>query len=876
MKNTIFILLVIGMNIISFAQQSNTKQLKEWKIQNSSIVGQNGKEISNDHYNDKTWIETNVPSTVFNSLVKNGTYKDIYKGKNLEKIDTKPFLTSWWYRTSFNIDDLDQIYSLSFKGINYSADIWLNGKRIGNRESIQSAYKIFNLDITDHVVEGKNILAVEIFPPGKTDLTIGFVDWNPPAPDKNMGIWRGVTLKKTKEVSLNNVFIRSKIDLETLQKADLIITTDLVNHSPKKISTIVNINIGEDIKISKEFSLNPNESKSIQFLSDEFSQLQLQNPKLWWTNNLGEPNLYDLNISATVGKTISDNEHIRFGIRDISEYTNQEGHKGYKLNGKKILIKGAGWVDDLLLGDTPEKVEAQLQYVKHMNMNTIRLEGFWGNDKTIYEKADELGILVMIGWSCHWEWEGYCNREELTKYMSITEPEDMQLHAEGYRDQVIWLRNHPSVFLWSYGSDKLPVPELERKLNNYLKEFDNTRPIVASCKYKDFDLKYNEKGEVIEGYINDSEVSGPTRVKMLGPYAYISPNYWYIDSIAGGAFGFNTETGPGPQVPPLESLKKMIPKDKLWPINDVWNFHNGRNEFQTLNRYIKAFNGRYGANNNVEDFAFKSQISNYEAIRAMFEAFAVNKYKATGVIQWMLNSAWPETFWQLYDWYMMPNGAFYGTKKACQPLSLIYNYGDNAIYINNEYNDQYSNLKAEISILNINSDILLKKEIPITIEERKSKKLFTIPELKGLSKTYFLSMKLIDKQGNKISSNFYWLSTKEDVLDFKNSTWFMTPIAEYADFTALNTMPKATVKVTHKVTDKSITVNIKNTSNKLAFFIDLQVKGSKSGESILPIFWDDNYLSLLPGEERQIKATFTINKKTDGDPVFTYKGFNLN
>ena len=142
MKNTIFTLLVIGMNIISYAQQSNTKQLKEWKIQNSSIVGQNGKEISNNHYNDKTWIETNVPSTVFNSLVKNGTYKDIYKGKNLEKIDTKPFLTSWWYRTSFNIDDLDQIYSLSFKGINYSADIWLNGKRIGNRESIQSAYKI--------------------------------------------------------------------------------------------------------------------------------------------------------------------------------------------------------------------------------------------------------------------------------------------------------------------------------------------------------------------------------------------------------------------------------------------------------------------------------------------------------------------------------------------------------------------------------------------------------------------------------------------------------------------------------------------------------------------------------------------------------------
>ena len=876
MRKLWLLLVFVSFYSTSFSQENNKIPLKEWKIQNSSIVGTNGNEISGHMYNDKTWIKTIVPSTVFNSLVKNGIHKDIYKGKNLEKIDTKPFLTPWWYRTNFNIDDPDKVYSLTFNGINYSADIWLNGKRIANKQNIQSAFKIFTLDVTNAILKGKNVLAVEIFPPEKTDLTIGFVDWNPQAPDKNMGIWRGVTLEKTKEVSLKNIFVKSKLDLETLQDANLIITAELVNHSSKKTSTTIDLSIDEDISISKVISLNPNESKMIQFSSNDFSQLHIQNPKLWWTNNLGEPNLYDLNISATVANTISDKEHVRFGIRDISEYTTQEGHKGYKLNGKKILIKGAGWVDDLLLGDTPEKVEAQMQYVKHMNLNTIRLEGFWGNDQTLYEKADELGILIMIGWSCQWEWEGYCNREELTKYMSITEPEDMQLHADGYRDQVIWLRNHPSVFLWTYGSDKLPVPELEQKLNDYVKEYDNTRPIVASCKYKDFDLEYNNNGDIIGGYINESEISGPTGVKMLGPYAYITPNYWYVDSIAGGAFGFNTETGPGPQIPPLESLKKMIPKDKLWPINDVWNYHNGRNEFQTLDRYVKAFNGRYGESDNVESFAFISQVSNYEAIRAMFEAFAVNKYKATGVIDWMLNSAWPETFWQLYDWYLMPNGAFYGTKKACQPLGLIYNYGDRSIYINNEYNEYYSNLKAEISIYNINSTELLKKEIPISVKERESKKIFDILEIKGLSKTYFLSMKLIDEKGNEISNNFYWLSTKEDVLDFKNSTWFMTPISDYADFKALNNMPKSTVDVSHRFTDNSITVNIKNSSDKIAFFIDLQLKGSKSGKSILPIFWDDNYISLLPGEEREIKASFNLNKKEDGKPVFTYKGFNLN
>ena len=852
-----------------------------WQINSSEKVKENGFEISKSDYDTKKWYNASVPTTVLNALVENKVYENIFLGDNLQKIPTSQFNKSWWFRTEYNIDDLENNdhYLLKFEGINYRANIWLNGKQIGKSDSIESAFRVYDFDISDIVKKGKNVLAVEVFPPEKTDLTIGFVDWNPPAPDKNMGIWRQVKLIKTKEVALKNIHVLNELNVKTLDYAELQVKAELENYSDTKKHVDVNLYIGDDISIVESYELEPKQKKTIVFSADKYEQLKIKNPQIWWPNNLGEPNLYNLNIDVKIDNKISDKKHVRFGIREISEYLTDDGYKAYKINGKNILIKGAGWVDDILLSDSPEKVEAQMQYVKSMNLNTIRLEGFWGNDETIFNKADELGILVMLGWSCHWEWEGYCNREELLKYMSITSEKDIQLQADGYRDQVIMLRNHPSVFLWTFGSDKLPVPELEQKLNEYIKQYDDTRPILASCKYRDFDLEYDENGEIVSGYINNSTISGATGVKMRGPYAYVSPNYWYLDTNGGGAFGFNTETGPGPQVPPLESIKKMIPADKLWPTNKIWDYHSGRNEFKTLERYNKAFYARYGDCDNVEDYAFKSQISNYEAIRAMFEAFEVNKYKATGVIQWMLNSAWPEMFWQLYDWYLMPNGAFYGTKTACQPLSLIYNYKDESIYLNNEYNDDYRKLKAQIKVLDLNSKIIEEKSLTLDIDQLQAKKIYEIDKDIKKTSVYFIDLRLTDINEKEISRNFYWLSTKKDVLDFENSEWFMTPFKQYADFTALNSMPKAKIDVEYNFVEKEnkteVIIDISNNSHFIAFFINFEILGSKTGTSILPVFFDDNYISLLPGESRQIRANFKTDTEKYGKAELTYKGFNL-
>ncbi len=834
---------------------------KDWTIFSSTDTEMNGAEISSSSFNTDNGYKTDVPSTVLAALVRNEVYKDIFLGDNFDKIPKEQFKVPWWYRKNFIVNDLSagEQYNLVFEGINYRTNVWLNGQLVASADSVEQPFRMYDFPVTKLVKPGENVLAVEVIPPKDDDLTIGWVDWNPWPADNNMGIWRPVKLIRTGTVGIKNVFVEPHLNTDNLQEATLTLSADLVNKSNMEVSGTVTCNIGE-INISQTYSLQPNEKKKMIFNPESYPELTISNPRIWWPNNLGEPELYTMEMSAMVNGQPSDHQETRFGIRDVKDYINEQGHRGYMINGKKVLIKGAGWVDDVLLDDPDEKVEAQIKYVKHMNLNTIRLEGFWGKNEKIYDYADENGILIMIGWSCQWEWEGYCNRPE-DEYMAIRTPEEIDLHSRAYLDQVRWLRNHPSIFVWVYGSDKVLVSDLENKMNEILSTEDPTRPVLTSC------------GSV------SSEVSGPSGVKMNGPYAYVTPNYWSIDDERGGAFGFNTETGPGLQPPPYESIIKMIPEENLWPLDHIWDYHTGRNEYASFENWIKPFKKRYGESTNVEDFTFKAQMSNYEAIRPMFESFEVNKHNATGLIQWMLNSSQPGMLWQLYDWYLRPTGAFYGTRKACQPLNIVYNYKDKNIYLTNSYNEPKENLVAEVRILDINSKAIFNKSLEVGIGENMSKLILEIPELQITSNTYFIDLKLTGADGSNVANNFYWLSTKEDVLDFENSEWFITRNTSYADLKGIESMPKTRIEVTHEFSDlgekQQVNVTIKNPSDKLAFFIELVVKGEKSTETILPIFWDDNYISVLPGEEKEISGYFYNKALKNDTPSFSFDGWNV-
>ncbi len=826
----------------------------DWQIVSSDSVPYSGEEIASSKINAGGWFGAHVPSTVLGALVAGGKFENSYYGKNLENVPPAMFQKSWWYRAVFDLPELQRLSRniLRFSGINYRADVWLNGKKIAGRDSVYGAFRVFEFNISHLVREKNNVLAVQVFPPQPGDFTIGFVDWNPAPPDKNMGLWRKVEIVRSGGVRLKDPFVRAELN-ESFDQADLIIMVRAQNLTSAKLSGVLTGRI-EDIQFKKTVELLPGSDKLIKLTAKDFPQLSIKHPRLWWPHTMGKPELYSLDLRFEINGNIFDQQQVTFGIRKVEDYFTEEGYRGYKINGQKVLIQGGGWTDDLMLADSPKKIRAQLQYVKHMNLNTIRLEGFWGKDQTIYNMCDSLGVLIMAGWSCQWEWESYLGKA-CDRFGGVKSKADMALVSAYWRDQLTMFRNHPSIFVWLGGSDMLPRPELEKMYLQILEEIDGTRPYLGAAAHA------------------VSEVSGPTGVKMNGPYDYVPPKYWYEDTMYGGAYGFNTETGPGPQPPPLSSIKKMIPESHLWPIDDMWEYHCGRNKFNTLKRYLMALVNRYGQPSDLVDFDKKAQIMNYEAMRPMFESFAVNKFKATGVIQWMLNSAWPEMYWQLYDYYLMPNGAFYGAKKACAPKQLIYNYKDHSVYLNNNQLSPQNGLKAKIRVFDMDSKMVLKNEIETSISGNSVKKIYSLQPQDINLPLYFLDLRLSNQEGREIASNFYWLSQKEDVLDYPGSTWFVTPVKQYADFKALSRLPWATIQAKFELSEnhgsRQMTVHLNNPTEHLAFFIQLEIQ-NKQGEPILPVFWEDNYISLLPGESRTVRADF----QTIEQPRLIITGWN--
>jgi exo-1,4-beta-D-glucosaminidase len=364
-----------------------------------------------------------------------------------------------------------------------------------------------------------------------------------------------------------------------------------------------------------------------------------------------------------------------------------------------------------------------------------------------------------------------------------------------------------------------------------------------------------------------------------GPYNYVAPNYWLLDSKRGGAWGFNTETSPGPTIPPIETLRNFLPEDKLWPINEYWTVHSdGSAERHELQVHSDALNARYGPSAGVEDFAEKSQVMNYEGERAMYEAYSRNKYVATGILHHDLNNPWPSLVFHLYDSYLRPGGGYFGAKKGCEPVHIQYSYDDQSIVVVNSTYKEIKNLKAKVEVYNLDLTQKFVKEATVDVPEDGVTKVVTIPELPGLSFTYFVRLTLHDSGGHAMSSNFYWLSTKHDVLDWEHSR-SGTPTLFYSDLMGLKTLPAAELKGKSRTKQQGeynlTTVRLENPTNHLAFFVHLRInKGSRGGE-VLPIVWEDNYFSLMPGERKEATASYRRADLQGATPVVQVDGWNV-
>lgn len=838
-----------------------------WQIQSSTKVGEDGGVISTAGYQPSGWYSTTMPTTVLAALVAAKVYPDPNYGMNLRSIPGtsypiggnfsqdpmppgSPFRAGWWYRTQFTIPAGargKQLW-LRFNGINNSANIWLNGHQVADTHRVTGMYRTYELNVTADAAPGAvNTLAVEVFAPTPNDLSITFVDWNPLPPDKDMGIFRNVYLSSSGPVVLRDPQVVTKFDLPSLDVAHLTVAADVQNATDHAVNGTLKGTIG-GIAFSKSVMLAAHERRSVTFMPASYPQLNVSRPRLWWPWQYGAQNLYRMRLEFDAGGQVSDVANVNFGIREITSELDAENHRVFSINGKRILIRGGGWSPDMMLRPLPEKVETEIRYACDMNLNTIRLEGKLMNDR-FYNLCDHYGVLVIAGWCC-------CSRWERWKQWT---PQNYETAGESLRSQVRLLRNHPCVMAFLYGSDNAPPAQAEAVYLKVFKEEHWPNPVVASAASR------------------KTVGAGWTGVKMTGPYQYVAPSYWYEDHERGGAYGFNTETSPGPAIPVLASLKEFLPANHLWPVDNVWNDHAGGGAFKNLDYYDQALNERYGKANSISDYVEKAQVMDYEGERAMFEAYGRNKYTSTGVIQWMLNNAWPSMIWHLFDYYLRPGGGYFGAKKACEPLHIQYSYDNQSIVVVNSTLKTYPDVTASAAVYDLNLKQRFSKEVKLDIPADSSNVAFALPVLSKLSKTYFVRLALKNKEGEIVSRNFYWLSTKPDVSNWSASTWYYTPLAGYAHLAGLEKLPKVTLRASLQKQNAGDTaqdvVTVENPTSHLAFFIHLTVL--KGDEGVHPVFWQDNDFELMPGEKREIGATYSQSELGGAGPAIRVTGWNV-
>ncbi|HKD90442.1 MAG TPA: glycoside hydrolase family 2 TIM barrel-domain containing protein [Terriglobales bacterium] len=888
-----------------------------WEIQSScKLAAATGEQISSRRYQPKGWIKATVPSTVLAAQLANRLVSDPFYGMNLRKIpgadypvgknfsnlamrDNSPYHCSWWYRTEFEIppsfhdadtsrlpgpDKLREAdwararhIALHFDGINYRANVWLNGKQIANSNDVAGTWRVFEFDVTDDLRNGGNVLAVEVLAPTENDLALTWVDWAPEPPDKDVGLWRPVYLTAGGSVTIRNPYVKTDVEPD-LSMAHLSVMAELTNTTDQNVGGEVAVHLSADRGISQPVLLGPHETKTVKFPASQYPELNVQNPALWWPAEMGNPEIQHLGLSFTVNGEASESRSLTFGIRQVtSDLVN--GQRLFRINGKPLLIRGGGWAPDLLLREDHKRLEDQFRMARDMGLNTIRLEGKLESDE-FFDLADRYGILVMPGWCCCDAWEKWGNWTDDT----------FKVATASLADQIRRLRQHPSVFVWLNGSDNPPPPNVEQMYLDVLQKYDWSNPVVSSATSR------------------TTEVSGPSGVKMNGPYDYVPPDYWLDDAEHGGAFGFATEISPGPAIPPIESVERFVPRDHLWPAkgDEVWNYHSGGGQFANLNIYTNALDQRYGPSSSLRDFERKSQAAAYEGERAMFEGYARNKYTleaanerasaelhgetsapqpkpwpATGVIQWMLNNAWPSMIWHLYDCYLVPGGGYYGTKEATKPLHVQYSYDDHSVVVISgpAVQGQAVSVSAETFTLEAVRKSSVEKSLQVGSDAVTPTGITIAIDQAGPEKTYFLRLQMKDGAGKLIDENLYWLSTQPDALDDGHATWYYTPQSQYADFTGLNALPAvkptASYSMEHHGTNETARVRLRNPSKNLAFMVHLRVSRGSHGSDVTPVFWDDNYVSLFPGEERTITGSFVAHDLDGAQPVIEIDGWNV-
>ena len=862
---------------------------ENWKLTSAKDLQSGGAAISLPDYKDTGWYAIHrMPATVLETLEEDGVYPNLYFGKNLlESVPQELYKQDWWYRTTFKAPDGHAVYLLDFPGINYRAEIWLNGQMVADNKRVVGMYSAHELNVTQWIKRGElNTLAVKVTPEqalqdvNGVELADSWFDWinwkylgyqGPRknsengisfVADRNAGIWKPVYLRVSGDVTLDHALVNSDLPLPKTTTARLTVFSDLRNFSNRQVSGILRGTISRagkpTIRFEQSVSLSPDEERQVSFAPDKYPELVVQNPDLWWPYTMGTPNLYDLRLEFLENHELTDVTQIRFGIRTITQHRDQDeqfpglgkgGNFYLQVNGRDFLVRGAVYTPDLLYRYDPDREAAVLRYVKDLGLNMLRWESKISSEH-IVELADEQGIPLMFGWMCCNQWEKWGQWDE----------EDHRVAAESLQSQILMLRPHASVWIWANGSDGLPPKSVLSVYHGILSDLHWQNATVDTVS----SFAKNDRGERLWDGIH-----------MAGPYSWRPPTYWFSGQYEASR-GSCAEQGDNEHIPPFESLKKFIPSDKLWPINETWYFHSGSNPGNsTLSNIQRAVDRRYGPSNSAEEFARKAQLAHYEGTRAQFEAFAANgwaNHKMT--IYWMLNSHWPSFFGNIFDYYLRPGGAYYGAKKGLRPLSVVfdsYATGDHSqakVTVVNQMPTGQQGLRVRVRIYDIQGQVLDDRDAAnIKLASGGAFQAMTLPRFPNSSPVYFVRCQLFDNSGKVLAENIYWQSQKDDDLgDRKNDGAFALQQASWADMTALNSMPQVPLELSATQTSAGganrVAIRLHNATGHVAFFERAEITPDRDGDEILPIEYDDNYVTVFPGETAVIHGVVPQPGKT--------------
>jgi mannosylglycoprotein endo-beta-mannosidase len=852
-KLFLVVLLIAAMQNVS--AQTSYELNAGWKCKPNTTIVDGGDMISLPTYLLSGWQSAVVPGTVLTSQLHNKQIPDPFYGMNNKRIPDiyktgRDHYTYWFIKDFKEVPAIagNQVY-LNLRGVNYSCNVFLNGHQL-NEKLHQGMFLRQSYNITKWLAKnGNNRLAVIVYPPDPAgnpnggqggdgtiaknvsiQYTAGW-DWIQPIADRNTGIWDKVTIERTGAVRIIDPHVVTLVPgvrqtTGTQKPAVIQVSAQLQNATAKAITGFLKYSL-DGQPISKKVTLQPNATAEIQ-LNDH----ELKNPKLWWPNGYGPQNIYHLNLQfVTAANKVSDQKNIEVGVRQLTtEWNAHTQSRQVNVNGQKIFIKGGNWiVSDEILRFSKTRYDAEVRFHRDMNLNLIRV---WGGALVerpeFYEACDKYGILVFQDmWGsgdCNGRWADPKKLDDQAGRRKY--PDDHGLYIRSIADQVKLIRNYASLAIWC-GGNEITQPDdiLAAVRDTIMPTLDNTRWFVDFSN--SLDMSKNEKGQ---------NGDGPYNIQPLSVF-------W-----AKKTYPFNSEVG-SVGIGDYESLKRFIPDANM--IMPEYNTTTHREKIDSVWRYhtyigYEGYIDKYGKPKDVKDFAEKAQLVNYDQYRGLMEGFSSHMWDwYTGTIIWKTQNPWSAMRGQMYDYYLDPNACLYGLHSGSAPVHIMFNPTDITVSIVNNTFNALKNVTATVTLYAINGQATPVITIAKTVDATSVANVASIKNevaAAATDKGAFLSLKLTDANKKVISDNIYWLADKK------------------GEYSGLNEMEAAKLTVTAKQTAKGkIAVTLTNGKQApVAFFNRLSLIDPKTKERVMPVFYSDNYVSVLPGEKKTVVLEYDL------------------